>query len=169
MADHLCESLAVLSLSQHRTHAHLSRHWKQVFSQRRQRSVQEDDGLPPLLLTRCHHQPRSPPSLAPTNKLDMSPICKAATSFAASPANAKCGRSDAQSATATMDAEQPAKLVTMSKEPLPQTAHQQMASPMPRWPTPPPKTTEMLCQPEALQGDHEIIFLTNPNTTLTLG
>jgi hypothetical protein len=55
--SHLCEFCR--SFARNRTHAHLSRHWKQVFSQR-QRSVQEDDGLPPLLLDpRCHHQPRS--------------------------------------------------------------------------------------------------------------
>jgi hypothetical protein len=69
MADRTYESSFVLSLSQHRTHAHLSRHWKQVFSQR-QRSVQEDDGLTSITAGPTPPPtPITPPSLAPTSKL----------------------------------------------------------------------------------------------------
>jgi hypothetical protein len=138
------------------------RHWKQVFSQRRQRSVQEDDGSPPLLLT--HGATTNPDHTSKTcsnKQADMltpppSPICKAATtSFAASQANQVWKKPERTSATAAMDGAAN-KLVTMSKEPCrepsPTSANGQSYAAGQRRR---PKTTEMLCQAEASQENRK--------------
>jgi hypothetical protein len=106
--SHLCELPFFRSRNIERMRT--CRHWKQVFSQRRQRSVQEDDGSPPLLLTHGATTNPDHTSKSCSNKqADMStpppsPICKAATtSFAASPANQVWKKPERTSATAAMD------------------------------------------------------------------